>query len=508
MPPAPALEQETAQLRGNTLLIATIAAAFAIAHMLTNGRYGFHRDELQFLADARHLDWGFVAYPPVTPLLERLGLTLFGVSLVGLRLFSVIAQAVVIAVSGCMARDLGGGRLAQVFTALAVGLSPLPIFEATEFQYSSFDLLWWVLIAWFVIRLLKTEDPRWWIAIGATTGIGLLTKYSIVFYIAGILAAVVMTSARKYLRSPWFWGGIALALLIFAPNFVWQVKHNFVSYHFLQHIHLRDVRQGRARGFLRDQFLANANLFAAPVWICGLVVYMRNPRYRMLAWMYLVPLALFYFGEGRFYYTCGAYPMLIAMGAAAGERWLKARPRWVRVAVPAFMFTGVVAIGAYACAMLVPIAPSGPLRDFALSQSGDLREEIGWEELVQKVAAIRDSLSPEQQAHLGIAVGNYGEAGAIEVLGPAHHLPPPISTTNSFWYRAYPAHEPTTIIVLGNSLERANEIFTECRLVARNTNAEGIKNEESVDHPEIFVCGPLKGSWPQLWKATQERDFG
>jgi len=200
--------------------------------------------------------------------------------------------------------------------------------------------------------------------------------------------------------------------------------------------------------------------------------------------------------------------MLIAMGAVTGERWLQARPRWARVAVPAVMFTGVVAIGACACAMLVPIAPSGPLRDFALSKSNGLREEIGWEELVEEVAAIRDSLSPEQRAHLGIAVGNYGEAGAIEVLGPAYHLPPLISTTNSFWYRGYPDHAPTTIIVLGNSLERAKVIFTECRLVARNANAEGVKNEESMDHAEIFLYGPLKGSWSQFWKATQERDFG
>jgi hypothetical protein len=224
--------------------------------------------------------------------------------------------------------------------------------------------------------------------------------------------------------------------------------------------------------------------------------------------MYLVPVALFYFAKGRFYYTCGAYPMLLAMGAAAGERWLQSRPRWVRVAVPAAMFTGVAAVGAYVFAMLVPIAPSGPLRDFALSKSGDLREEIGWEELVQKVAAIRDSLSPEQQAHLGIAVGNYGEAGAIEMLGPAYHLPPPISTTNSFWYRAYPTYAPTTIILLGNNAKRANELFTDCRLVGRNANAEGIRNEESVYHPQIFLCGPLKGSWSELWKATQERDFG
>jgi len=492
--------------RSDILLLLAIAIVFAIAHTLTNGRYGFHRDELQFLSDALDLDWGFVAYPPVTPFLERIGLELFGLSLIGLRMFSVIAQALVIVISGLMARDLGGGRMAQVFAAIAVGLSPLPIFEATEFQYSSFDILWWVLIAWSTIRLLKTENPRWWIAIGIAVGIGLLTKYSIVFYIAGILAGVVLTNARKYLASSWFWGGIAIALLLFAPNLAWLMRHDFISYHFLQHIHTRDVDQGRANGFLRDQFLANANLFAAPVWIAGLIAYLRNPRYRMLAWMYLIPLALFWVSKGRFYYVCATYPMLIAMGASISERWLQTKPRWARIAVPAVMFTGVAAIGAYACAMLVPIAKSGPLRDFALNHSSDLREEIGWEELVQRVAAIRDSLPPEQQAHLGIAVGNYGEAGTIKIFGPAYHLPPPISTTNSFWFRGYPNPAPTTIIVLGNSRERADEIFTACRVVAQNTNSEGIKNEESGDHPDIFLCGPLKKPWPEFWKETV--DFG
>src|SRR5277367_3746421 len=138
-----------------------IAAMVTVIHLLTNGRYGFHRDEFQFLSDARHLDWGFVAYPPVTPFLERVGLQLFGVSMVGLRLFSVIAQAVAIVVTGLMARQLGGGRLAQITAALVVATSALPVFEGTEFQYSSFDYLWWVLIAYVVIRLLKTENPRW-----------------------------------------------------------------------------------------------------------------------------------------------------------------------------------------------------------------------------------------------------------------------------------------------------------------------------------------------------------
>src|SRR5271170_1622688 len=232
--------------RNGSLAVVGIALAVTLVHVLTNGRYGLHRDELQFLSDARHLDWGFVAYPPLTPFLERISLAIFGVSLVGLRLFSVIAQAAAVVVTGLMARELGGGRLAQVAAALAVALSTLPLFEGTEFQYTTFDYLWWVLIAYFVIRLLKTENPRWWLAIGAVMGLGFQTKYTMAFYASGILGGLVLTRARRYLASGWFWAGMALALLIFLPNLIWQVRHDFISLHFLQHIHKRDVGQGRA----------------------------------------------------------------------------------------------------------------------------------------------------------------------------------------------------------------------------------------------------------------------
>src|SRR5947209_13251677 len=117
--------------RRDTLLLLGIAAAVALAHLLTNGRYGFHRDELQVLSDARHMDWGFVPYPPLTPFVERISLAIFGVSMVGLRMFSVIANATAIFFTGLMARELGGRRLAQVTAALAVALSVLPLFEGT-----------------------------------------------------------------------------------------------------------------------------------------------------------------------------------------------------------------------------------------------------------------------------------------------------------------------------------------------------------------------------------------
>ena len=497
------LPHPDAQSQADWTVLLAIAAALTLVHLLTNGRYGFHRDELQFLSDARHLDWGFVAYPPLTPFLERISLDLFGLSLVGLRLFSVLAQAAAIVVTGLMARELGGKRLAQATAALAVALSPLPLFEGTEFQYTTFDYLWWVLIAYFTIRLLRTENPRWWLAIGAVAGLGLLTKYAIVFFVAGLLGGVALTRARRFVLSGWFWGGIALALAIFLPNFLWLVRHDFISYHYLQHIHVRDVGEGRAEGFLSGQFLICANLFAAPLWLAGLVAYLRDRRYRMLAWMYLIPLALFFFSKGRSYYMAAAYPMLLAMGATVGERWVASLPKLGRRTVEIVFFTGLAVCGAYLCARILPLQSSGPLRDFALQRNGALREEIGWPELVRTVAGIRDSLTPEQQPSMGVIVGNYGEQGAIEMLGPPYHLPLPISLTNSAWLRGYPAQPPTTLIVVGVTGEWVDKIFTGCRLAGHNGNSEGIKNEESQYHPDIFVCGPPRLPWPDFWKKYQ-----
>jgi hypothetical protein len=487
----------------DTVALIGLAAVLAVAHLLTNGRYGFHRDELQVLSDARHLDWGFVPYPPLTPFVERIGLSMFGLSLLGLRLFSVLAQAVVIVVTGLMARELGGGLLAQVTAALAVALSTLPLFEGTEFQYTTFDNLWWALIAYFVIRLLKTRDPRWWLAIGATIGVGFQTKYTMGFYLCGIMGGVLLTGARRYLASAWFWGGMALGFLICSPNLIWQVKHGFISLHFLQHIHARDVSEGRANGFWRDQFWICANLVATPLWIAGLLGYLRDRRYRMLAWMYLIPLGLFVVGKGRGYYLGGAYPMLMAMGAVVAARWVASLSKIPRRAVESVFFSGLVAWGLVMSAVVLPWASGGKLMKFALENNGDLREEIGWDDLVRTVAGIRDSLPPEQQGSVGVAVRNYGEQGAIEILGPAYHLPPPISGINSSWLRGYPVPPASILIVLGSSRTEADRLFTSCRLAGHNRNTLGVHNEESEDHPDIFVCGPPRLAWPDFWKEYQ-----
>jgi hypothetical protein len=500
---APELTPAEPHSRRDLIPVFVIALAVAIAHLLTNQRYGFHRDEFQTLSDALHLDWGFVPYPPFTPFVERIGIGLFGFSMVGLRLFSVIAQSTAIVVTGLMARELGGGRLAQALAALGVAVAPISLFEGTEFQYTTFDYLWWVLVAYFVIRLLKSEDPRWCVPIGAVVGIGLLTKYTMVFYIAGLLGGLLLTSARRFLLSRWFWIGAALALLIFLPNLIWQVRHDFISLTFLRHIHTRDVGEGRAAGYWTGQFVANANPLAAPLWIAGLIGFLWNARFRMLAWMYLIPVLILWIAKGRDYYPGAAYPMLMAMGAVVIERWLRSlRQPWRRTVQAAYLLA-LVGGGVYASTIILPLSSNGPLRDRALKNNGDLREEIGWNDLVKSVAGIRDSLPPAQRESIGVLVGNYGEQGAIEILGRPYHLPPPISLTNSAYLRGYPTPPPSSLIVVGNSREWLAKNFTSCRLAGHNTNSQGVKNEESQDDPDIFVCGPPRVSWPEFWQHHQ-----
>jgi hypothetical protein len=194
------------------------------------------------------------------------------------------------------------------------------------------------------------------------------------------------------------------------------------------------------------------------------------------------------------------------MGAAAVEKWVLWLPRWGRRTLVATFFIGVAVCGTYACALVLPIAPSGPLRDFALEHNGDLREEIGWRELVQTVAEIRDSLPANERLKVGVLVGNYGEQGAVEILGPAYKLPRPMSGTNSAWLRRYPDPPPSTLILRGFSHAEADRAFISCRLAGHNTNSLGVKNEESQRHPDIFVCGPPRLPWPEFW--TTFRRFG
>lgn len=484
----------------DTALLIYIALATLIVHLIIGGRYGFHRDELATLEDARHLAWGFPAYPPVTLFFGRISLILFGTSISGFRFFAHLAQATAVVLTGLMAREMGGRRGAQLLAAVAA--VPFALGGGFLMMYVAFDCLAWVLVAYFIVRLLRTEDPRWWVAIGASIGLGMLTKWTMGFFVLSIVAGVLFTDARRSLKSKWLWIGVALSILVFLPNLLWQAQHNFISLDFLSHIHARDVRQGRTAYFLPQQLELMG--FRFPLAVAGLFFCLVSPaskRFRMIGWMFAVTLLLFIVAKGRWYYMGPAYPMLYAAGAVWGEQWLAtlqpARAMTIRWVVWVVLVVEII----QTIAFWMPVAPLNS-RWWTISNAvqGDFREEIGWPELVQEVAKIRDSLTPEERTHLGIIGTNYGEAGAINFYGPQYGLPRAISGVNSFWQRGYGDPPPQTVIVIGLSQKYMDESFQSCRLAGHTWNPYNIKNEETVDHPDIYVCGPPKKGWPEFWK--------
>ncbi len=479
---------------------AYLATAAVVLHLLTGGRYGFHRDELATVEDARHLAWGYVWQAPITPLFGRLSLWLFGLSLLGFRFFASLPAALALVLTGSMARHLGGGTGAQLMAAAAA--VPFELAAGARLQYTSFDYFFWVLTAYCVLRLLESEDPRWWIAIGSAVGLGIMAKYTILIFVAGLMVGIFATDSRRYLRSKWLWYGAGICVFIVLPNLVWQVGHNFITLDFARSIHARDIRLGRTQSFIFDQF--NQTILAFPIWMTGLYAYListKGRRFRVMGFMYVVPFILFVIARGRGYYLAPAYPMLYAAGAVEIDRWLATRrARW-SYAGWIVIWAALAADAVSSAAFMLPVAPVDSYWGrTVIALNGDFQEEIGWPDLVATIANIRDSLPAEYRPKLGILAGNYGEAGAINLYGPGYGLPEAISGMNSFWLRGYGNPPPQLLIVVGVPRAFADGHLAACALIGHTANHFGIANEETRMHPDIFVCGAPMEGWPSFWR--------
>jgi 4-amino-4-deoxy-L-arabinose transferase-like glycosyltransferase len=496
-------------MRSSIRLLALAALAFFLLHLFTNNHYGFHRDELQTLDDARHLDWGFVQYPPITPLFGRVELLLFGTSLVGFRVLSTIAVSVVMLLTGLIAKELGGDRHIQLLAAIAVGISPVSMIQGAVFQYVAFDYLWGVAVTYCLIRLLQSGDPRWWLLVGTFIGIGMETRYTMGFLALGVAGAVLVSEPR-FLRSRWLWLGVAISIVIFLPNLVWQAQHHFISRDFLTYLHARDLRQGRYDAFYREQLWVCIAAVTAPLALMGLWFYFFRPearRFRLLGWTFAITFFLFAVAGARSYYTAPLYPMLLAGGSVLLGIWLRGLPPLWSRSIYALQWVSIAAGLIIGILLFLPVAPIGSRVWQITSKLYDqFREEIGWPDLAHAVAGVYNALPAEQRAQTGILTGNYGEAGALNLYGPALGLPHAMSLTNSFWYRGYDPRLPQTVILTGFDLAEANDLFEDCSVAGKNTNSSGVENEESRDHPQILLCHNLRTSWPDYW--AHHRRFG
>jgi 4-amino-4-deoxy-L-arabinose transferase-like glycosyltransferase len=492
----------------DTAVLILLALGVFLLHTVTNGQYGFHRDELQTYNNALHLSWGYVEYPPMTPFLGRAELELFGTSLRGFRFFPALAQSLALVLAGLSARRLGGGRTAQLVASVGTAIGGSTLFYGAFLSYTSLDFPCWVLVGYLVICLIESDDARWWVATGAAIGLGMMTKYTMGFLALGVAGGVLLTPARRYLKSPWLWCGAAVALLIMLPNIMWQIQHQFITLNYLKSIHARDIAHGSTDYFLLSQLWKSSNFVTLPLTFAALWYLFGVPegkRYRMLGWMYVIPLVALFVMKGRDYYLAPAYPVLIAVGAVRGERWMERLSSARALTVRQNAWPTLVIAGLCAAALSAPLAPlnTGWWR-VADATNGNFNMQVGWQEMVATVAKIRSSMPPEELSKLGIIVGDDGEAGAFALYGPAHGLPRAMSGMNSNWRRGYGDLSPETVIAVGMDRDYIDRQFESCEVVGRATNPYGIENHAmNGQYADILVCRHLKKPWPEFWKHFQ-----
>lgn len=413
------------------VIVLALAGVKLLATLATSGRYGYHRDEFYYIACGRHLALGYVDFPPIVPLLARFAEILFGQSLPGLRLFPVLAGTVTLLLTAWMARELGGGRFAQALAALAVLLAPIYLGGDLLFQTVAFDQLAWVVVLVLVIRLLKTGDSRLWLAIGAVFGLGLMTKYTILALGVGLAGGLLLTRARSQFRSPWLWLGALVALVLLAPNLVWQVQHGWPTLDYLRRHH---SETGTRLDFILQQILMLGPP-SLPLALLGFDQLLRSRRDRLLGWTcVLTPLVLLLTG-GKPYYAGPLYPLLFAAGASrVADLAKRRRAAWLRpVAV------GLVLLGVLATPISLPLLPAHTMADLDLWKvRADYGAMFGWPDFAAQIARVYDGLPAAERGSTVIMGWSYGLTAPVDFYGPRYGLPTPISPHLTYYSTGSP----------------------------------------------------------------------
>jgi len=507
-----------AVVAGGLGIVVLVAAVKLLVHLVTTGRFGYSYfiDELYFLACARHLAWGFVDMPPLFPAIVAAIHATLGDSLLAVRLLPALAGAALVLMTGLMARDLGGRRFAQGIAALAVLAAPIWLALHSIDTMNALEQLFWTGCAWIVLRIVRDDRPQLWLLFGAVAGVGMLNKHSMAFFGVAVAAAVLLTRQRRALRSPWLWLGALVAGVIFLPNLVWIVQHHFPHFEMLANV----KREGRDVTLNPLQFMAQQvllmNPLTLPLWLGGLAWLLfdrEGRRYRVLGIAWLGVMAEMFLLDGRPYYPAPAYPMLLAAGGVALEGWL-ATPlgrRW-RAVKP--VYAALLALsGAVLAPLFTPLLPPETLirysRAIGMSQPrienhrlGPLpqlmADRFGWQEMAEEVARIYRSLPPADRARAAIFGQNYGQAGAIDLFGPALGLPPAISGHLTYYLWGPRGYTGDVMIVLDDERPALERLFRSVELAGHVHHPYSMPYE----HFDIFVCrGPrqsLAALWPRI----------
>ena len=457
-------------------VLVALCAAKLLLHLFTSVRhYGYFRDELYYLDMARHLDWGYVDAAPLIAVYSKVAL-LMGGSLAALRILPALAGTALVALTIFIARALGGGRYAQLLAGVAILLCPAVLMTDSLLTMNAFEPLFWMGCIWVVARILRTGDSRLWLWFGVLAGLGLENKHSTLSFGFAVTVAVLLTHHRREFARQWIWIAGAIALALFLPNIIWQIRHHFPTIEDLANVR----REGKnvvlgPLAFVKEQII-DMHPILLPVWLSGLAWFLRDRRWRVLGLTFAVFFILMEVSHAKNYYVFPIYPMLFAGGAVAIERAIERRLANRAALIRTTTRAAVVAIILLAALPAVPLVTwmLPPERLLAYQNAigfkpakaevhhqsllpQPIADQFGWPEMVREVAAIYGSLPPDERARTGIWAGNYGEAGAINEFGPQYGLP---RRHQNHWYWGPPPQVFQNLIVVQWSLEDVRDNCT------------------------------------------------
>jgi 4-amino-4-deoxy-L-arabinose transferase-like glycosyltransferase len=489
-----------------------LAAAGIMLQMLTNGRYGYFRDELYFIACGDHLAWGYVDFAPLVAWLTRLTRVTLGDSLHALRLLPALALGAEIVLTGLITRALGGRRFAIFLACVSVLMAPTILGNATRLSMNPFEPLFWMGCVYFLLRAINEERPALLLWCGVMLGLGLENKHSTAFFFVSLIAGLALTSSRKLIGAKWFWIAAVIAALLFLPNLLWQIQNHFPTLEALRNVKATHKNiELPPLAFFKQQIMM-LNPANALVWLAGLALLLLGSRmktWRVLGITYVAFLVIMMWLRGKDYYLAPIYPMLFAAGGVFWETTTEAR-RWLgwgaRVAVP----TLVIALGVIAAPLAVPILPVEKVVPYMgalgikmsrteVQDKGPLPQhfgdEFGWPEMASAVAQVYTALPPEQRAKTGIIAGTYGDAGAIDFFGPRLGLPKAISGHQNYYLWGPREYTGESLIFLHYDLEDVQNWCDSVQAGPKLDPYYGMGEE----HYTIIVCHGLKKPLPQVW---------
>ncbi|MBA3344433.1 MAG: glycosyltransferase family 39 protein [Gemmatimonadales bacterium] len=497
-----------------TVLVAVLAGAKLALHLVVNAvtPYGFHRDEFLYLAMGRHLQLWRMDFPPGIALLAEATRGVLGDSLLAIRTAPALAGVALVVLAALLARELGGGRWAQGLAAAAPLASPLFLRAANLFQPVVLDQLLWTAALYALARICRSGEQRWWVALGAAIGAGLLTKFSIGFLGVALLPAILLSSQRRALLTPWPWIGVTIALAIGSPSVVGQVRLGFPVLGQMADLRASQLDRVTPTAFVLGQFLWGPITLLALAGVAALLRAERFRVFRPVGWTCVGAFVVLLLLRGKPYYLGPVYPTLCAAGAVLLEgvrpRRLGTSLRWSTVAL-------VVAFGIVTLPLGVPILPPSRMAAYAQAIGAtpalrtntgqmdqlpqDYADMLGWEEQVATVAEVYHALPPADRARAVIVGGNYGEAGAIDFFGPRLGLPAAVSPAGSYWFFG-PGQKPGEVVVtIGPSREQLIPLFESVRAAARVVQPWAVEEERDLTvHVATNPRQTLQEIWPSL----------